>query len=119
MLDIPNARHSTYLIETSHSKKHSLTIDLMQRVFKENIFLPMHNIDNVTLSNNENELANVLNIEGAIGNILIAIERKIIKHTFNIDHLIELNDSYHRKNGMLMLCVTIIEGVDYEILYKL
>jgi hypothetical protein len=29
MLDIPNARRSTYLIEMSHNEKHSPTIDLM------------------------------------------------------------------------------------------
>jgi hypothetical protein len=79
----------------------------------------MYNVDNVMLSDNESELANVLNIKGAIGDTLIAIGRKIIKHTFNTDHLIELNDSYHRKNGMLVLCATVVKGVGYEILYKL
>jgi hypothetical protein len=73
----------------------------------------------VTLSDNESELINVLNVKGAISNTLIAIERKIIKHTFNVNHLIELSDSYHRKNGMLVLRATVIKGVGYEILYKL
>jgi hypothetical protein len=103
----------------SHNEKHSPVIDLMQRVYKEHIFLPKHNVDNVTLSNDESELTNVLNIKGAIDNTLVTIERKIIKCTFNVNCLIELGDSYHRKNDMLVLCVTVIKGVSYEMLYKL
>jgi hypothetical protein len=103
----------------SHGEKHSPAVDLMLRVYEEHIFLPKHNVDNVTLSDDESELANVLNVKGATGDTLIAVERKIIQCTFNANRLIELSDSYRRKNGMLALRATVIKGVGYEILYKL
>jgi hypothetical protein len=73
----------------------------------------------VTLFDNESELTNVLNIKDAIGDTLVTVRRKIIKCTFNVNHLIELSDSYHRKNSILVLRTTVIKGVSYKILYKL